>query len=117
MKRPALLLALLAACAGGQKQDATALLREAQADLAAGRSDKAQREFEDLLARDPRELAAIRGRIEAARKRGALEPLLREMSQRSELRKAGERNDGTGTRWSSTRSASPSSRPATRRRR
>ena len=70
-------------------------MREAQADLAAGRSDKAQREFEDLLARDPRELAAIRGRIEAARKRGALEPLLREMSQRSELRKAGERNDGT----------------------
>lgn len=85
MKRLALLLALLAACAGRQKQDATELLREAQADLAAGHSGKAQREFEEVLQRDPRELAAIRGRIEAARKRGALEPLLRALRERSGL--------------------------------
>lgn len=79
--RLALTLAFLVACAGrfSQKSDSTALLREAQADLAAGRPEQAQREFEDVLARDPRELAAIRGRIEAARKRGALEPLLRDL--------------------------------------
>lgn len=80
MKRAALLL-LAAACASRQKTDTTALLHAAQDDLSAGRADKAQLEFEDVLARDPRELAAIRGRIEAARKRGALEPLLRELEK------------------------------------
>jgi Flp pilus assembly protein TadD len=82
IRRAALACALLLSCAGRQKADSTGLLREAQDDLAAGRADKAQREFEDVLARDPRELGAIRGRIEAARKRGALEPLLRELRGR-----------------------------------
>ncbi len=79
MKRLALLCALGLACAARRKPDTIALLREAQADLAAGKPDQAQREFENVLSRDPRELAAIRGRIEAARKRGALDPLLREL--------------------------------------
>ena len=79
MKRLALLCALAAACAGRPARDTATLLREAQADLSAGRGDQAQRGFEEVLARDPRELAAIRGRIEAARKRGALEPLLRDL--------------------------------------
>ena len=79
MRRLGLLIALCAACAARPQRDTTALLREAQADLSAGRGDQAQREFEEVLARDPGELAAVRGRIEAARKRGALEPLLREL--------------------------------------
>ena len=79
MKRLLPLIALLFACAGRKQQDTAVLLREAQADLSAGRGDKAQREFEEVLSRDPRELAAVRGRIEAARKRGALDPLLREL--------------------------------------
>jgi tetratricopeptide (TPR) repeat protein len=77
----ALALGLAAACAGRQK-DSASLLRAAQADLAAGRAEQAQREFEEVLARDPRELAAVRGRIESARKRGALGPLLRELRDR-----------------------------------
>ena len=77
--RRVLWLALAAACASGPKKDTTTLLREAQADLAAGKPGAAQQTFEEVLQRDPRELAAIRGRIEAARKRGALEPLLREL--------------------------------------
>jgi Flp pilus assembly protein TadD len=79
VRRLALALVVAVACAGRPKADTTALLRQAQGDLAAGKPDRAQREFEDVLSRDPRELAAIRGRIEAARKRGALEPLLREL--------------------------------------
>ncbi len=79
MKRLLLLVAILCACAGRKQQDTASLLREAQADLAAGRGEKAQRAFEEVLSRDPRELAAVRGRIEAARKRGGLEPLLREL--------------------------------------
>lgn len=75
-----LLVAILAGCASAQRkpQDAAAQLRAAQDDLAGGRFGEAQRGFEDVLARDPRDLPAIRGRIEAARKRGALQPLTRE---------------------------------------
>src|SRR5882672_5475362 len=56
----AVLLALVLSCAARQKNDATA--------------------------RDPRDLGAIRARIEAARKQGGLEPLLREL--RTEPREA-----------------------------
>jgi tetratricopeptide (TPR) repeat protein len=80
VKRLALLA--LAACAARQQAD----LKTAQADLAAGRTEQAQREFEELLARDPRELAAIRGRIEAARKRGALGALLHESEDKAQAR-------------------------------
>jgi tetratricopeptide (TPR) repeat protein len=81
MKR-LLLLAALAACAGRQKAD----LKTAQADLAAGRAEQAQREFEDVLEGAPRELSAIRGRIEAARKRGALGALLRQAEETAQSR-------------------------------
>lgn len=75
----ALLLGLLAACATARPRgDEGALLRAAQQDLAAGRTGDAQHGFEDVLARDPRELAAIRGRIEAARRNGLLPMVTRE---------------------------------------
>ncbi|TMA27708.1 MAG: tetratricopeptide repeat protein [Deltaproteobacteria bacterium] len=70
----ALCLAALVGCAARQKPD----LKAAQADLAAGRAELAQHEFEEILSSDPGELAAIRGRIESARRRGALGSLLRE---------------------------------------
>ena len=89
--RPALCLALLlAACAttGRKAQDPASRLRAAQDDLAAGRSAEAQQEFEDVLARDPHELAAIRGRIEAARKRGGLDAVAREAEAATAARPA-----------------------------
>ena len=77
MKR--LLVALgLAGCATTAPRPAVSLLRAAQDDLAAGRPAEAQREFEDVLARDPHELAATRGRIDSARKRGTLDAVARE---------------------------------------
>ena len=77
---PALLLLAAFACATGRHRpdDAHALLLLAQEDLAAGRAADAQRGFEEVLARDPRELAAIRGRIEAARRNGVLPLVTRE---------------------------------------
>ena len=82
MKRALALLLLGAAwsCAAARHRpdDAGGLLRAAQADLAAGRAADAQRGFEEVLARDPRELAAIRGRIEASRRNGVLPMVTRE---------------------------------------
>ena len=75
-----LLLAAACACAGARPRadDPGARLLAAQQDLAEGRAADAQRGFEEVLARDPRELAAVRGRIEAARRNGALSPVTRE---------------------------------------
>ncbi len=77
---PALLLLAATACATGRPRpdDPGARLRAAQQDLATGRAAEAQRGFEEVLARDPRELAAIRGRIEAARRNGVLSMVTRE---------------------------------------
>ncbi len=75
-----LLLLVSCACATARSRpdDLSSRLVTAQKDLAAGRAADAQREFEDVLARDPRELAAIRGRIEAARRNGVLPLVTRE---------------------------------------
>ena len=58
------------------KRDATSVLKIAEADLAAGRAEKAQQGFEEALRLEPRLLPALRGRIEAARRRGALPALV-----------------------------------------
>lgn len=66
-------------CASRRPPDTATLLHTAQADLAAGKAGEAQSGFEQVLAREPQDLAAIRGRVEAAKKRGALDELLREL--------------------------------------
>ena len=66
---------IIAACSGVPRRGATdtpALLARAQGDLAAGHLEDAQGEFEQALTRDARLYPAIRGRIEAARRRGDL---------------------------------------------
>lgn len=66
-------------CASRRPPDTAALLRTAQADLAAGKAGEAQSGFEEVLEREPQELGAIRGRVEAAKRRGALDALLLEL--------------------------------------
>ena len=71
----ATLATLATGCSGGAPRapkDAASISKAAEADLAAGRPEKAQRGFEEALALEPRLLPAVRGRIEAARRRGAL---------------------------------------------
>ena len=70
---------LLLACAARRPLETASVLRGAQEDLAAGRTGEAQRGFEEVLAREPQELAAIRGRIQAAQARGALEAVKRDL--------------------------------------
>lgn len=79
MRTGAAMLLLGLGCASRRPPDTAALLRTAQADLAAGKAGDAQSGFEQVLSREPQELAAIRGRVEAATKRGALDALLREL--------------------------------------
>ena len=70
-----LVLALACGCATlrpAAPEDAASLLARAQQDLATGGFESAQRGFEAVLQREPRSLAALRGRVEAARRRGAL---------------------------------------------
>jgi tetratricopeptide (TPR) repeat protein len=67
-------LALLCSCAAVRPAptDVASMLARAQDDLAAGQYDEAARRFEAVLERDPRSFAALRGRIETARRRGDL---------------------------------------------
>ena len=80
---PVLLLVLalavapaLSGCAHGAgspgPRTPASLTRDAQADLAANKVAEARQGFDDALARDPRWLPAIRGRIEASRRLGRL---------------------------------------------
>ncbi len=87
----ALVLLAAGACATARSRpdDAGARLLAAQQDLVAGRAAEAQREFEEVLSRDPRELAAIRGRIEAARRNGVL-PLVTREAQDATVRRPGD---------------------------
>jgi len=52
--------------------DPASLLARAQSDLSAGRDEDAAREFEKVLELDPRSLPALRGRVDAATRRGDL---------------------------------------------
>ncbi len=86
------LLALVAGCASGQRtgpRDVAAILKEGDVELLASRSkpdraEAAQRFYEEALLLQPRLLPAIRGRIEAARRRGALAAIVAEASARSQ---------------------------------
>src|SRR3954471_17797531 len=73
-KRALPVAVLLCSCAAIRPApvDGAALLARAQADLAAGRDEDAARGFDAVLERDPRSLAALRGRIEASVRRGDL---------------------------------------------
>lgn len=86
MRRLASTLLLLCACAGSPLRKSESPLEMAQRDLAAGRAEEAQREFEQVLAGDPRSLPAIRGRIEAARKRGGLARVSTEAEAQAQAR-------------------------------
>lgn len=85
-KRLLLLVVLVTACAGGRPRPSEETLETAQRDLASGHADDAQRGFELVLLRDPTSLPAIRGRIEAARKRGGLGLVASELQLRAEAR-------------------------------
>ncbi|MFL5420256.1 MAG: tetratricopeptide repeat protein, partial [Myxococcales bacterium] len=65
---------LLCSCAAIRPvpADTRTPLAKAHADLAAGRNDEAANEFEQILEGDPGSLAALRGRVETARRRGDL---------------------------------------------
>jgi len=78
--RPVLAAALLCSCAAIRPApaDRASLLARAQSDLAAGRDEDARREFEELLERDPRSLPALRGRVDAAARRGDLARVAKE---------------------------------------
>jgi tetratricopeptide (TPR) repeat protein len=84
----------LAACAGVVRGDRSAqeLAQAAQAQLAQGNAAEARASFEAALARDPRLLAAVRGRIEASRRLGLLPELLAEAEARTQAAPA----DGIG---------------------
>jgi tetratricopeptide (TPR) repeat protein len=81
---------LLCSCAAIRPAplDGASLLARAQADLAAGRDEDAAREFEELLERDPRSLPALRGRIEAAGRRGDLARVASEAAAAAQARPA-----------------------------
>jgi cellulose synthase operon protein C len=68
--------------------DGTSLLTRAQADLAAGRDEDAARQFEELLERDPASLPALRGRVEAASRRGDLARVANEAAATAHARPA-----------------------------
>jgi Flp pilus assembly protein TadD len=76
VKRAALLLIALAACR--HSAPAGDSLKDAQADLAAGRCERALAEFQQASRDGARKLEAIRGRVEAAQKCGQLDALLAE---------------------------------------
>ena len=79
--------ALGSGCIAGKTaapRDAAALSKAAEADLAAGRAEKAQLGYEAALRLEPRLLPALRGRIEAARRRGALAPVIAVAAARTE---------------------------------
>jgi len=61
-------------------------LAKAQADLAAGRHDDAAKEFEQILEGDPGSLAALRGRVETARRRGDLARVASEAASAAQAR-------------------------------
>jgi tetratricopeptide (TPR) repeat protein len=83
-------LALLCSCAAIRPApvDTPALLARAQGDLAAGRTDDAAKEFEQVLERDPGSLAALRGRVETARRRGDLARIATEAASAAQARPA-----------------------------
>src|SRR3954465_13411527 len=68
------ILVLVCSCAAIRPvpADTRTPLAKAQADLAAGRNDEAANDFEEILEGDPGSLAAFRGRVETARRRGDL---------------------------------------------
>jgi tetratricopeptide (TPR) repeat protein len=82
--------ALLCSCAAIRPApvDGAALLARAQADLAAGRDEDAAREFEEVLEGEPRSLPALRGRIEAAGRRGDLARVASEAAAAAQARPA-----------------------------
>jgi len=59
------------------------LLKSGEAHFAGARYEQAQQAFEGALRLEPRLLPAIRGRVEAARKRGAMPALIAELSVRA----------------------------------
>jgi tetratricopeptide (TPR) repeat protein len=78
---------LLSGCIAGQTaqpKDAAGLLRQADADLAAGRTEQAQLAYEAALRFEPHLLPALRGRVESARRRGALAPIVAQAQARTE---------------------------------
>lgn len=94
--RAAVLAALAAAalaCAGGKERaaaprDAAGLAQQAQAALQANKPEEALAGFEEALAREPGNLAALRGRIEASRRLGRLEAVAAEAQARAAQRPA-----------------------------
>jgi tetratricopeptide (TPR) repeat protein len=82
--------ALLCSCAAIRPApvDGAALLARAQADLAAGRDEDAAKDFEELLEREPRSLPGLRGRIEAAGRRGDLARVATEAAVAAQTRPA-----------------------------
>jgi tetratricopeptide (TPR) repeat protein len=83
-------LALVCSCAAIRPApvDTPTLLAKAQADLAAGHHDEAAKEFEQLLEREPGSLAALRGRVETARRRGDLARVASEAASSAQSRPA-----------------------------
>ncbi|MBS2022149.1 MAG: tetratricopeptide repeat protein [Deltaproteobacteria bacterium] len=72
--------AIAFSCAAGkptptQQNEVATLVRDAQADLADGHLPEAQKGFEGALAREPGNLAALRGRVETSRRLGLLSAL------------------------------------------
>ncbi len=79
----ALLGALLQGCgARGQPRTAGELAQEAQRQLSQGHAAEARAGFDAALDRDPRLLAAVRGRVEASRRLGRLPEVLTEAQAR-----------------------------------
>ncbi|MFL5373387.1 MAG: tetratricopeptide repeat protein [Myxococcales bacterium] len=83
-------LVLLCSCAAIRPvpADTPTPLAKAQADLAAGRNDEAANEFEQILEGDPGSLAALRGRVETARRRGDLARVASEAAAAAQSRPA-----------------------------
>ena len=74
-------------CGGGKlppARDAAGLLQAADEDLRSNRAEAAQRSYEAALQLEPLLLPAVRGRIESARRRGALPAIVAEAAARAE---------------------------------
>src|SRR3954467_12734329 len=81
---------LLCSCAAIRPvpADTRTPLAKAQADLAAGRNDEAANEFEQILEGDAGSLAALRGRVETAPRRGDLAGVASEAAAAAQSRPA-----------------------------
>jgi tetratricopeptide (TPR) repeat protein len=89
---------MLAACAttrARREAGPAALLTRAQRDLTDGRAREAQRQFEEALEQEPTLYPAIRGRIEAALRAGALQKVADEALARTQARGG----DADGLAW------------------